>query len=165
MNIKRLLKHLMMPAWLAHRAFRRTDLDAIEAAVRASEHRHCGELRVVIEGPLDLAEVWRNRPVRQRAVAHFAHQHIWDTEDNSGILLYIQLVDRRVEIVADRGISAKVAQAQWDAICRAMENAFRRQAYRQGVLEAIELATALLARHFPATADNPDELPNRPLRV
>jgi uncharacterized membrane protein len=72
-------------------------------------------------------------------------------------------VDRDIEIVADRGISAKVGQSQWDAICRRMEEAFRARRFEDGVLEGVVEITKLLRTHFPARGHNPDELPNRPV--
>jgi uncharacterized membrane protein len=88
---------------------------------------------------------------------------IWDTGNNSGVLIYVQVVDRRIEIVADRGINAKVEQARWDAIARGMEIEFRGQRYEDGVIEGLREITALLAQHFPPTGANPDELPNAPV--
>ncbi|NBR29019.1 MAG: hypothetical protein EBT83_11515, partial [Betaproteobacteria bacterium] len=88
---------------------------------------------------------------------------VWDTEHNSGVLIYVQLVDRRIEIVADRGIAARVAQPEWDAICRRMEAAFRERRFEAGALAAIAEITALLARHFPPQGDNPNELSDKPV--
>lgn len=163
MNFKRLLTHLLSPGWLVRRAFSAADLRAIEAEVKASEQMHRGELRFVIEGPLPFMHLWRGVSARARATELFARLGVWDTEANSGILIYVQLVDRRVEILADRGIAKRVPQDTWDAICRRMEAAFRLKAYRRGALEAIDEASRLLALHFPARDKNPDELSNRPL--
>ncbi len=92
----------------------------------------------------------------------FAQLGVWDTEENSGVLIYVQLVDRKIEIVADRGIAKRVAQSEWDAICRAMETAFKAGRYEDGALAAIGSVTGILARHFPAGAVNPNELPDKP---
>ena len=163
-NIGRLFRHTLSPGWLARRAFRRDDLAAIENAVAAAEQSHRGELRFVVEGALPLAALWRGQSPRQRAAELFAQLGVWDTEENSGVLIYVQLVDRRVEIVADRGIAARVPQAEWEAICRDMEQAFRARAWRQGAVAAIAAAGRLLASHFPLPATaNPNELPDRPL--
>lgn len=163
-NIGRLFRHALSPGWLVGRAFRRDDLAAIESAVAAAERSHRGELRFVVEGALALAALWRGQSPRQRAVELFARLGVWDTEENSGVLIYVQLIDRRVEIVADRGIAARVPQAEWETICRAMEEAFRAHAWRQGALDAIVAAGRLLTSHFPSpTAANPNELPDRPL--
>jgi len=165
MNLQRLFTHLLTPDWFAQRVFRPADLTAIASAVTASEKTHCGELRFVFEGPLPLAAMWRDMPVRHRATQLFAQLGVWDTEENSGILIYVQLIDHRVEILADRGIAQRVPQAQWDALCRGLEAAFRKKNYRGGALEAITKASELLVQHFPAGVKNPNELPDRPLRI
>jgi hypothetical protein len=160
MVIARLLKHLCTPHWVALRAFPAPALAKIEQAVKNSERAHRGELRFAIEGPLHLAHL--RLSTRERARQVFAQLGVWDTGENSGVLVYVQLVDRAIEIVADRGIARKVDQAEWDAICRAMERAFKQNHYEAGALEAIQGVTAILARHFPAGAANPNELPDKP---
>ena len=166
MRILRALKHLLAPPWLARRAFPRSAQRAIEAAVATAEQRHCGELRFVAEAGLPTGDLLHGISARQRAVELFSRLRVWDTAHNSGVLIYVQLVDRRVEIVADRGISAVVDQAAWDAVSRTMETAFRAGDFRGGALTAIARIGELLAAHFPASgasAENPDELPNRPM--
>lgn len=166
MQLSRLIKHLVAPPWLARRAFPGVALQAIENAVAAAEKRHCGELRFVVEAGLPLGDLLHDVSARQRAVEVFSRLRIWDTEQNSGVLIYVQLIDRRVEIVADRGISARVAQGDWDAVSRSMEAAFRERAYERGAVAAVESIGRLLAEHFPATltsAENPNELPDRPV--
>lgn len=164
MNLRRCLRHLLIPGWFSQRVFKQQDLAAITAAITASERTHRGEFRLVLEGSWPWLALWHNTSVRERAAAHFAQLGVWDTEDNSGILIYVQLLDHQVEILADRGIAKRVPQAAWDAICRAMEADFRQKNYRAGVLTAITQATALLAQHFPAHEDNPNELQDQPVR-
>jgi uncharacterized membrane protein len=160
MNIKRVFKHLLMPPWLAARRFGPALSAEIGAAVLVAETNQRGELRFVVEGPLPFAYLWPGRSARQRAADLFGSLGVWDTEGNSGVLIYVQLVDRRVEIVADRGIAARVAQTEWEDICRGMEAAFKAGDYRNGALTAIHQAGALLAQHFPAGEGNPNELPD-----
>ncbi len=165
MNPGRIAMHLLIPDWWAHRAFSKDMLDAIDAAVHESEKQHRGELCFALEGDLDLPALLRGVSSRERAEEVFAQMRVWDTEENSGVLIYVQLIDRRIEIVADRGISAKVDQSEWDAICAAMQTNFHGGEYRQGSIDAIRAITALLKQHFPGGDDNPDELPNRPVRL
>lgn len=165
MDIRRWLHHLLAPQWWVLRAFDRPTLDAIEQAVAASESLHRGELRFVVEGGLPVLHLWRRTTPRERAIEMFSALRIWDTAENSGVLIYVQMADRCVEIVADRGIAARVEQAEWERICRAMEQAFRAGDYRRGAIEALAAASELLSRHLPAAATNPDELPDRPLVV
>ncbi len=163
MNPKRIAAHLLAPEWLVRRAFPRRTLDRIAAAVHDSEKLHSGELRFAVEAGLPLPELARDVAPRARAEEVFARLRVWNTEHNSGVLVYVQLVDRKIEIVADRGISSKVAQHEWDAICRSMEAAFRARRFEAGALEAIGSITHLLARHFPARGEHRNELPDRPV--
>lgn len=162
MNFARIVKHLMVPHWVALRPFSAAVLRNIESAIGGSEAKHDGELRFVVEGGLNLGSLWRGQSPHGRAIELFSHFRVWDTERNSGVLIYVQLVDREIEIVADRGINAKVEQASWNGICRRMETAFRQRQFEQGALAAIDEVTALLARHFPPAGANPNELPDKP---
>ena len=163
MRLPRIFKHLKTPSRVVHRAFPQRTWNAVESAVREAEQAHNIELRVVVEARLPLVGLLRGQTSRQRAIELFTLLRVWDTEHNSGVLIYVQFADKKIEIVADRGINAKVAQASWDGICRRMEAAFSHGQYEQGALAAIDEVTALLARHFPPSVINPNELPDRPM--
>ncbi len=163
MGARRILKHLFTPDWAAYRAFPRAALKRIEKAIGESEKSHDAELRFAVEAGLALTPLFKGVSPRQRAHEVFANLRVWDTEHNSGVLIYLQLVDHDIEIVADRGISAKVGQDAWNEICRRMEDAFRAGRFEAGALEGIREITTLLARHFPPRDRNPDELPDRPV--
>ena len=124
---------------------------------------HDGELRFVIEANLPLNSLWRRQSTHARAVELFSQLGVWDTEHNSGVLIYLQLIDRRVEVVADRGINACVGQEFWDKVCRQMETAFRAGQFEAGARMALSEITCALTEHFPASGRNPNELPDRPL--
>lgn len=158
--VSRWLRHLFVPPWLAHSTFPRPALSRIEAAIRASERHHRGEIRFAVEGPRSPFHL--HMSPRRRARQAFAELEVWDTEENTGVLVFVQLVDRSIEIVADRGIAARVAQPEWDAVCRAMQGRFRRGEYLEGALEAIDAVTRILARHFPAHGAHANELPDKP---
>jgi uncharacterized membrane protein len=100
---------------------------------------------------------------RERAIEVFSNLRVWDTEHNSGVLVYLLLADHDIEIVADRGIAARVAPAAWETVARTMEAAFRQGEFERGALAGIEEISALLAAHFPPSGHNPDELANRPV--
>src|SRR5581483_4773673 len=151
------LRHLFAGHWLVRRAFPQATLDRIEAAVRDSEKRHRGEIRFAVEAALDFIAVVRGLTARRRALDVFSQLRVWDTEENTGVLIYVQLVDRRIEIVADRGIAKLIPQAEWDAVCQRMEQAFRERRFEAGAASGIADVTALLARHFPPGERNADE--------
>jgi len=163
MSLARICKHALVPHSWAVRPFPPALLGAIEAAIAASETRHSGELRFVVEGPLPTAVLLSGQTARQRAVDLFAQLRVWDTEHNSGVLIYVQLVDRKVEIVADRGIDVRVGQAFWEAVCGRMLAAFRAGHFESGACAAIAEVTEVLAQHFPAGEENPNELPDQPV--
>ena len=165
MEIRRALKHLLTPDRVALRPFPPAALDRLEKAIGESEKTHHGELRLVLEANMNPLEVLRGRSARDRALELFSLLRVWDTEHNSGVLIYLQMVDHRIEIVADRGISRLVPQSEWDAICRRMETAFREGRFEEGTLQAIREITALLEQHIPPHPHNPDELPDRPVVI
>jgi uncharacterized membrane protein len=158
-----ILRALLLPEWLARRAFPKADLDAVEKAVFAAEAGQRGEIRVVVALSPDLADVLRGRAVRERAEEAFARLRVWDTEANSGVLIYLAWAERQVEIVADRGIAARVPAAAWEEICADLAAGCRAGRPAAALVAAVEAVGVLLRAHFPAAgAVNPDELPNRP---
>ncbi len=164
-NVKRWFRHMFMPPWAWRRAFPQSTLDAIEAAIHASETSHGGEIRFAIENGLTAFQAWRGTSGRERAIEVFSHLRMWDTQHNSGVLIYLLLADRDIEIVADRGIAGRVDSAAWETVAKVMEAAFRDGDFERGVLAGIAQVSALLAVHFPPPEDNPDELANRPAIV
>lgn len=162
-KLKRVLRHLLTGRWQVLRRFPRASLRVLEAATRRYEATHRGELRFAVEAALEWSGVLRGKTAHDRALALFSQLRIWDTEQNSGVLIYLLLADRRVEIIADRGIHKHVGTSGWAAICREMEVAFRAGQFEQGVLLGLERISALLAQHFPANGDNPNELSDSPV--
>ena len=162
MDIVRILKHLCTTGLHLRRRFPRATLDTIEQEIAKSEALHNGELRFAIETALDLPPLLHGLSSRQRAFDIFSRLRVWDTEMNSGVLIYLLLVDHKVEIVADRGIAAKVDQADWEMVCREMERAFRAGDFKGGAIVGVQRISALLAQHFPPETRNPNELPNKP---
>lgn len=159
----RWIRHLFLDHLAQARAFPRATLEAIARAVAQQEKRHRGELRVAIEGGLPLPALVAGRSARQRALEHFSRLRVWDTEDNAGVLIYLLLADRRVEIVADRGIHARVGDTAWETICGAMQQEFAAGRFEAGTLAGLSAVSDLLAQHFPPKAGgNPNELPDAP---
>lgn len=162
-NLQRLLRHLLSPPWRVRQVFPSRAMRAIEAAIHESESRHEGEIRFAVEAALDPAALLRNQSARQRAIEAFSHLRIWDTERNNGVLIYLLLADHDVEIVADRGIHAHAGAAEWERICRTMEQAFREGHFEQGVIAGIQAISEHLAKHYPRQGHKPNELPNAPV--
>ena len=163
MNLKRIMQHLSSGRAAVRRAFPPHALDEIERAIRETETRHNGQIRFAVEAALDLSPLFSGQTARERAIEVFSELRAWDTEHNNGVLIYLLLADRDVEIVADRGIHVKLGAEIWEALCRDMETAFREGRFEAGVLAGIRAVGEHLARHFPARGSKPNEMPDRPV--
>jgi uncharacterized membrane protein len=158
----RVLAHLLKSPSTLHRCFPSHALSAIEQATEVSETKHRAEIRVAIEVALDLGALWRLRSARERALEVFAELGIWDTVESNGVLIYVLIAERDVEIVADRGLEGRVSHDEWARVCTLIERELAAGRWRDGILVGIEAATTLLAREFPAAGRNVNERPNRP---
>jgi len=165
MAIGRIARHLVEHRWRVRRVFPSKVLANIEAAIKAGEATHSGQVRFVVEGALDGAPLLHNQPARARALDIFSHFHIWDTVHNNGVLIYLLLADRKVEIIADRGIDAKVGADGWQHICRDMEAEFTGGRFQAGVIKGIEAVSRELAKHFPPDGHPRNELPDAPVVI
>jgi uncharacterized membrane protein len=163
MGIKRIGKHLLEHNWRVRRVFPPEALATIEQAIKAGEATHSGQVRFVIEGALDGRPLFRDQPARERALDLFSQLRIWDTAHNNGVLIYLLLADRDVEIIADRGIDAKVGREGWEKICKAMESDFKAGNFAGGVVRGIEAVSRQLAAHFPKHGGGKNELPDAPV--
>lgn len=163
MKIQRIVKHLLTTDLKVRRLFPSSALAAIEQAIKDSELAHDGEVRIVIEGALEVDALLRGQSARERAIELFSQLRMWDTQHNNGLLVYLLLADRAVEIVADRGIHDRVGGDEWNAICRQMESAFRQSDFEGGALAGIGSLTQHLVTHFPATRQSANELPDEPV--
>jgi uncharacterized membrane protein len=163
MGIRRIGRHLLEHRWRLRRIFPPAALARIQQAITTGEAAHSGQLRFVVEGALDGVPLFRNQPARERALDIFSQLRIWDTAHNNGVLIYLLLADHDVEIVADRGIDAKVGPEGWERICRAMETDFRAGNFEAGVIKGIEAVSREMAAHFPRRGAGPNELPDAPV--
>ena len=163
MSLIRVMRHLSSGRAAVRRAFPPRTLDAIERTIRETEAQHDGQIRFAVEAALELTPLLVGQPARERALEVFSQLRVWDTEHNNGVLIYLLLADRDVEIVADRGIHTRLGQESWEAICREMEAAFREGQFEAGVLAGVHAVGEHLARHFPARSGKPNEIPDSPV--
>ena len=159
----RLWRHFVTDRRDVYRTFPKDHLDRIRRAIAEGESRHAGQVCFAVEAALPLPRVWHRLRPRARALEVFGLLRVWDTEANDGVLLYVMLADHAVEIVADRGIDARVGDAAWQAICRKIETAFRAGRFGEGVEKGIAEISALLAQHSPRTGPGRNEIPDAPV--
>ncbi|MFT3906282.1 MAG: TPM domain-containing protein [Steroidobacteraceae bacterium] len=163
MDVLRWLRHLSAPRWRMRRRFDAAVRALIEREVKAAEARHGGEICFVVEGALPWPLLWRGCGPRERALQLFAALSVWDTEGNNGVLIHVLFADHSVEFVADRGISCRIAAADWEPLCREVEAHYRAGRFAEGSAAAIRGVAGLLVRYFPQQGPDRDELPNQPL--
>ncbi len=167
MQIGRLIRHAAATHWRTRLLFPSATLDAIQQAIANVERTHAGEIRFAVETALTPQHILHDVAPRARALEVFGLLHVWDTEHNNGVLIYVQLADRSVEIVADRGFKGRVSPAEWEAVCRLMEEHFRAGRFRIGSIAGVEAIGSILARHFPPNlnpaAQTSNQLPDRPI--
>ncbi len=164
-TLSRMLKHLCTTRIAGRRAFPPATLKAIEDAIADGETRHRAEVRFVIEPALAAQAVLNGVSPRARARELFAHYGVWDTEENCGVLVYVNLADHQVEIVADRGVGRAVAAKEWHAVCRIMTQGFARGAYHDSVIAALGELNALLQRHYPDDGTARNQLSDKPVML
>ena len=163
--LPRLLRHRMLDERDALRALGTGVLARIQERVAASEQRHTGEIRVMVEAGLPFSYLRRNATPRDRALAMFGKLRVWDTEQNNGVLIYLLLAEQAIEVVADRGLNRHVDAAEWQRITATMQAEFRAGQFEVGLNKAIDAVDALLCRHFRFASGevNPNELPDAPV--
>ena len=162
MKFTRAIKHIFHNPWIVERCFPKESMKRIENAIKASEHLHSGQVVVAIEPALDFGHILRTISPRSRSIDVFSRLRIWDTAQNNGVLIYLLLADRDVEILADRGIHQAAGQEAWELICREMEQSFRLGEFEAGVIKGIERVGAILQDKFPPNGAQKDELSNKP---
>jgi len=163
--LARLFRHRLLDEGDAKRALGADALAQIERRIAASEAKHSGEIRVCVEAGLPFSYLRRGAGPRERAIALFGKLRVWDTAHNNGVLIYLLLAERAIEIVADRGLLPHVDAATWEKIMAAMQAAFQEGRFAAGLEQAIDAVDALLVRHFPLAEGeaNPNELPDAPV--
>lgn len=163
MQLKRLTRHLFTDHRSVRRAFPGEAMKRIQHLITEQERRHDGELRFVVEASLPLANLLRGQTTRERAIETFSRLGIWDTERNNGLLIYLLLADKAVEIVADRGLHAKVGDAAWESLCGEMRRSFDAGRFEDGICGGVRAAGDLLSMHFLPMEGGSNELPDEPV--
>ncbi len=161
----RFFRHLCAGSWSVNRAFPAHVMQVIAREIRAAEATHRGQIVFAVQPCLDVWHVVRGKSARERAIEVFSELHIWDTEHNNGVLIFLLLADHDVEIVADRGIHVRCGPQAWEEICRKMEAEFRASRFEEAVILGVRAIGEHLARYYPGDDTNPNELPDRPVII
>jgi putative membrane protein len=106
-------------------------------------------------------EKFRDEAVRTSAAAMFYEAGIANTNAEMGVLIYLSILERRLELIADRGILKRVNALEWNQTLAELREAGRK-AEPEILLTALEKLGAVLCKCLPATGENPNELPDAP---
>lgn len=168
-RLVRIFKHRWLSDMAAEHAIPPALLAKLAAQVAGSEAGHSGEIRIYVEAGLPLSYLWQPASTAQitheRALVMFGKLRVWDTAQNNGVLIYLLLAERRIEIVADRGLNERVPAGTWSRMVETMSAAFKAGDFEGGLARAVREVSALLQRHFALLdgARNPNELPDEPV--
>jgi hypothetical protein len=163
-GLARLSRHLFTGRLAVQRIFHARTLQAVELAIRQAESGHEGEIRFAVEASLNTLPLLRGQSARERGLEVFSQLRVWDTEHNNGVLIYLLLADRDVEIIADRGIHRRAGDEKWEAICREMEAAFREGQFEAGVIAGIHAVGNQLREYFSVKRESrANELSDSPV--
>ena len=157
---QRFLKHTFAGRRLVRSYFPKKVLKAIEEEIKSSEEQHRAEIRVAVEANFNFSQIYQKMTSLDRAVQVFSDLRIWDTRENNGVLVYILLVERKIEIVADRGIYKKLGKDYWAQVNQQMVKYFKEKKYKEGVIYSLKEITNEMVKLFPKQGEDPDELPD-----
>lgn len=163
-RVQRIWRHRWLDEDDLRRILPADSLDRLARRVAVSEQRHGGQIRIHAEAGLPWSYLWRDAKPRERALTLFGKLQVWDTEGNNGVLIYLLLAERAIEIVADRGLARQVPEAYWQEMVGRMRPLFRAGRFEEGLGLALDEVSALLEQHFPAgaTPGHVNELPDQP---
>lgn len=164
-RLLRVLRHFVFDERAAQRLLDPAAQQRLASQVARSEALHSGEVRICIEGRLPLSHVWRGAPVRERALDLFAQLRVWDTADNNGVLIYLLLAERRIEIIADRNVHQRAGATVWNEMVQQLGAALAAGRFEDGLHHALDAVTTQLTTHFALAPGqvNANELPDAPV--
>ena len=163
--IRRLFRHLFILPNALSRHLSADAMRRIEAAIAQSESLHSGQICFVVEAHLHVFDIFRRKSAKNRAIEIFSNFHVWDTEHNNGVLIYLLLADHDFEILADRGVHQYLGAAGWEGICKKMESMFRQGQFEAGIIQGIDNISEQLKQHYPVQGKNINELANAPISL
>ncbi len=119
----------------------------LTAKVTEAERGHRGEVFLIIENQLPIQAAY-HIDCRERAVDLFSEYRVWDTEENTGVLVYVNICEHKLEIVADRGISAHVSPTVWQAMCEKAVAGIANQKMEESLSELLDEVGQLLRQYY-----------------
>ncbi len=114
----------------------------------------------ILVGKRNMAEA-----VRRRAMRHFVESAVYDTVDRTGVLLFISVLERRVELIADKGINSKVESKAWESIVSLLVGGIRKSNTSASIEAAVRSIGEILAEHVPPRPEDINEISDSPTEL
>lgn len=133
--------------------FTEAQQQSLSEAIAAAEQRSSGEIRIHLDSRCSGSALDKAAKVFQQLKMH-------QTAARNGVLIYAALKDRKLAIIGDQGIHQAVGSDFWDQVYRAMSGHFAAGQYYDGLLSGVQMAGEQLARYFPQSKDDANELSN-----
>lgn len=159
-SIARLMRQMLFVPSLHNRWLTPDVKQSLANTITQAEMGHMGEIYLIIENHLPIATAYQ-QDCRERALYLFATHKVWDTEHNTGVLVYVNLCEHDLEIIADRGIDQKAHQACWQSLCEQTLSRFKSGQMQSGLDDLIRQIGEILQTHYPSTDALGNELSNQ----
>ena len=133
---------LLHSKWLTEEAKAR-----LTEKVTQAERGHRGEVFLIVENHLPIQDAY-HVGCRARAIDLFSEYRVWDTEENTGVLIYVNICEHQLEIVADRGISAHVSPTVWRAMCDKAVSGIANQTTEESLAELLDEVGQVMRQYY-----------------
>lgn len=158
-SLARLFRQMMFVPFLHNRWLDDGVKIRLTRAITHAEKGHAGEIVLIIENHLPTNKAY-TMDCYERALGLFAEHGVWDTEHNTGVLIYVNLCEHDLQIIADRGIDAHACD-EWQSLCQNTLDDFKKGDMEQGLMRLIGKVGRLLNSYFPCDDVDGDELSNQ----
>lgn len=159
-SLARLFRQLMYVSMIQSRWLNKAVKARWSDDIAQAEIGHAGEICVIVENHLPISSAY-HQDCAERAIDLFALHRVWDTEYNTGVLIYLNLCEHQLQIVADRGINQAVGEQTWQALCDQALTQCRAGDMPSAISRLIHQVGGLLATHQPSDDVMGNELLNR----
>jgi uncharacterized membrane protein len=137
-----------------HRFLRELEHDRIGNAIKAAEAKSSGQIRVFLQrGHFE-------EDALARAQKKFIQLGMQKTRERNAVLIFVAPRAQKFAVIGDEGVHQRCGEQFWQELVSRMRDHFLREEFTEALVEAIEAAGALLAKHFPKTGGSSNELPD-----
>lgn len=132
------LRHLSMPRWTSRLYFPAAAVSRLKSAIAEAEEKSGHTIVFAFESSLTTSQVLRGVSLKKRARELFSRLQVWDTAENSGVLIYLNLAEPKLTFIPDRGLQLAIDETKITEVNERVEPLLRSGKFLEAVLEAIQ---------------------------